>query len=478
MQMSRPQILFFAFLTLASLTLQAQSLEEARTLLKEGNYVQAKPVFEKLASAQPGNGNHRLNLGICLLHTGEAEAAIEHLEVAVKKRVPGGQLHLGQAYMAVYRLEEAVTTLEAYRNELTKRKRATDEVDLIVGEAKNRLRMLKSVEQVCFIDSVVVDKARLLSVYALPTEVGKVEYLAQMWSQAGAGDDQTMYQTELGNRAVLSLPGTDGHRKLAMTYRQGEQWGTPELLPAPINEEGSDTAYPFLMPDGTTLYYATNGKGLGGYDLYVTRHNTRENTFFVPANLGMPFNSPGNDYLYVVDEFNELGWFATDRNQAPGKVCVYVFIPNKSKKTYDYETTDLPKLARLARIHAIQETWIDEAAVAQARRRLEDLRNRPSIEEGINPGEAFIINHQTIYHHAGQFRSAEARRQYIAYLKMLDNLQMQERKLESMRQTYVNSTQQASMAPGLLDLEQRVEQMHAELSTLVKQIRQLENATF
>lgn len=476
MQMPCPRILFFALLTLVTLGLCAQNPEEGRALLKEGNYLQARPIFEKLSSTQPGNGNHLLGLGICLLHTGEAEAAIEPLETAVKKRVASGQLYLGQAYMAAYRLEEAITTLEAYRNELMKRKRTTDEVDSIVDEAKNRLRMLKSVEQVCFIDSVVVDKARLLTAYTLPTEVGKIEYLAQMWNQADVSDEQTVYQTEQGNRAILSLPGADGHLKMAIAYRQNQAWGTPELLPSPINEEGSDAGYPFLMPDGTTLYYATNGKGLGGYDLYVTRHNTRENTYFVPANLGMPFNSPGNDYLYVVDEFNELGWFATDRNQAPGKVCVYVFIPNKSKKTYEYETTDPQKLGRLARIHAIQETWTDETAVVQARRRLKALRNRPTKEEKSKSEKAFIVNHRIVYHHADEFRSAEARQQYMAYLRMQDNLQTQERKLESMRKAYATSTQKTGMAPGLLDLEQRVEQMHMELNTLAKQIRQLENS--
>lgn len=46
----------------------------------------------------------------------------------------------------------------------------------------------------------------------------------------------------------------------------------------------------------------------------------------------MPFNSPANDYMYAIDEFNNIGWFASDRYQPDNKVCIYVFVPNSSKK--------------------------------------------------------------------------------------------------------------------------------------------------
>ena len=54
----------------------------------------------------------------------------------------------------------------------------------------------------------------------------------------------------------------------------------------------------------------------------------------------MPFNSPANDYMYAIDEFNNIGWFASDRYQPDNKVCIYVFVPNSSKEVYNYESTD------------------------------------------------------------------------------------------------------------------------------------------
>lgn len=39
----------------------------------------------------------------------------------------------------------------------------------------------------------------------------------------------------------------------------------------------------------------------------------------------MPFNSIYNDYMYVVDEAKNVGWFVTDRYQEADKVTVYQF---------------------------------------------------------------------------------------------------------------------------------------------------------
>ena len=72
--------------------------------------------------------------------------------------------------------------------------------------------------------------------------------------------------------------------------------------------------YPYMLSDGVTLYFASKDtNGLGGYDIYVTRYNTHTNTYTTPENLGFPYNSSANDYLMVIDELQQVGYFATDR---------------------------------------------------------------------------------------------------------------------------------------------------------------------
>ena len=89
---------------------------------------------------------------------GRSGRSYKYLETAVKRRVTSGQLYLAQAYNAVYRFEDAVGTYEDYIAELTKRRRSTAEAEKLLEKSKANLRLLKGVEEVCFIDSFVVDK--------------------------------------------------------------------------------------------------------------------------------------------------------------------------------------------------------------------------------------------------------------------------------------------------------------------------------
>lgn len=88
-----------------------------------------------------------------------------------------------------------------------------------------------------------------------------------------------------------------------------------------------------MLSDGVTVYFASdNESGLGGYDIYITQYNTNTNMYLPPENIGMPYNSPANDYLLVIDDIKGIGYFASDRYMTDGNVCVYTFIPNDEKQ--------------------------------------------------------------------------------------------------------------------------------------------------
>lgn len=171
--MKRKYILFL-ICSLFLCEVSAQTLEQARTLFTKGDYEKAKPVFKKYAKSQPSNGNYNYWYGVCCLKTGEAEEAVKPLEIAVKKRVTSGQLYLGQAYNETYRFEDAVNCFEEYIADLSKRKKSTEEAEKLLEKSKADLRMLKGVEDVCIIDSFVVDKATFLHAYKISEESGKL----------------------------------------------------------------------------------------------------------------------------------------------------------------------------------------------------------------------------------------------------------------------------------------------------------------
>lgn len=451
----------------------AQTLEQARTLFAKGDYEKAKPVFRKYATTQPANGNYNYWYGVCCLKTGEAEEAVKPLETAVKKRVTGGQLHLGQAYSETYRFEDAVECFEEYIAELKKRKRPTEEAEALLEKSKADLRMLKGVEDVCIIDSFVTDKATFLNAYKISEESGKL-YMFDEFFQTAGNHEGTVYQTEIGNKIYYSEKGERGNLNIFSKNKLLDEWSNGRPLPSSINASGNAN-YPYVMSDGITIYYASDGEGLGGYDIFVTRYNTNNDNYLVPENVGMPFNSPYNDYMYVVDEYNNLGWFASDRFQPEGKVCIYVFIPNSSKQTYNYETMEQEQIIRLAQIHSLKETWKDRQTVADAQQRLKTIINRKP-EQHRTVDFEFVVDDNTTYYQMNDFKSAKAKQLFQRYRQMEKDYRQQEEKLENLRRQYTASNQQEKerMAPAILDLEKRVLQMCGELDALEIDVRNAE----
>ena len=451
----------------------AQTLEQARTLFTKGDYEQAKPVFQKYAKSQPSNGNYSYWYGVCCLKTGEPEEAVKYLETAVKRRVAGGQLYLGQAYNDTYRFEDAVNCFEEYIADLSKRKRSTEEAEALLEKSKADLRMLKGVEDVCIIDSFVVDKANFLSAYKISEESGKLFTFNEFFQTEG-DHPGTVYETEIGNKIYYSEKGERGNLDIFSKNKLLNEWSNDRPLPGSINESGNAN-YPFVLSDGVTIYYATDGEGLGGYDIFVTRYNTNTDSYLTPENVGMPFNSPYNDYMYVIDEFNDLGWFASDRYQPEGKVCIYVFIPNSSKQVYNYEGMDPDKMISLAQLHSIKDTWTDTDAVEAAQERLRTAANaKPRTTK--KHDFQFIIDDHSTYYQLDDFRSPQAKASYGKYNQLEQSYKQLQEKLEDMRSEYsrANKQEKDKMSAAILDLEQRVRQLSTEMEQTAIQVRNLE----
>lgn len=471
--MKKKYILFLLF-GLLSIGVSAQTLAQAKALYEKGEYEEAKPAFKKFIKTQPSNGNYNLWYGVCCLKTGEAAEAVKYLETAVKRRVPSGQLYLAQAYNDLYRFEEAIETYEAYISDLNKRKRPTEEAEMLLEKSKANFRMLKGVEEVCFIDSFVVDKENFLEAYKISPESGKL-FMYDAYFPDSDKEGGTVYETELGNKLYYSELQPDSTLSILSRNKLLDNWSNGSLLPGTINE-AMNADYPYVLTDGVTIYYASDGpESMGGYDIFVTRFNTNTNSYLTPENVGMPFNSPYNDYMYVIDDFNNLGWFASDRYQPDGKVCIYVFIPNTSKQVYNYEGMEAQKMIQLAQLHSIKDTWTDMEVVQTARERLEKAASeRPLTTKKYD--FMFIIDDSTNYYHLDDFRSPQAKALYGKYSQLEKGYKQQTDKLKEMRSEYASAgrDEKSRMSPAILDLEQRVRQMSAEIEQTAIQIRNLE----
>ena len=239
--------------------------------------------------------------------------------------------YLGKLLADMYRYDEAIDNYETHIEWLIEKDRDTEQAENELAIIRQHARMMKGTEQVAVIDSVVVNKNDFLQSYKISKPAGKIS----------GNEEGTVYENEMGNKRIYAQKDENGSMKLYTQAKLLDGWSEAEPVTS-LNDLGN-VNYPFLMGDGTTLYFASdNEDALGGYDIFITRYDSEDNEYLKPSNVGMPFNSTANDYMMVIDEFNNLGWFATDRNQPEDSVCIYVFIPNESKRTYNYENTDLP----------------------------------------------------------------------------------------------------------------------------------------
>lgn len=447
-------------------TTMAQSLEQAKQLFQKGEFEQAKPIFQKLVKQAPSNANYNYWYGACCYETGAKEEAQIYLEKSAARKVIDAYRYLGKLYYDIYRFDDAVDNYEQHIEWLEKKKRSTETAETELEQIKQAARMIKGVENVAVIDSFVVDKSDFLKAYKISKESGTLYHDPTI-----AG---TAYQTEMGNKIIYGNKDTEGKMQLYSRIRLLDGWSEPDPLHS-LNEQGN-VNYPFLMTDGITLYYASNGEGsLGGYDIFVTRYDSEDGSYLRPDNIGMPFNSPANDYMYAIDDFNNIGWFASDRYQPEDKVCIYVFVPNASKEVYDYENTNEQAIINAATLRSIRSTWTNENKVRAGKQRLAAVRYDKESEQK-KKDFTLIIDDSTTYHTLNDFRSAEARKLYQQRQQKQKDYNSLRKDLSSKREQYAkgDNARKQNLTPAILELEKRTEQLMKEIDQMDIEIRNQE----
>lgn len=121
-----------------------------------------------------------------------------------------------------------------------------------------------------------------------------------------------------------SAEDKDGIRNIFHSEHQDTVWSVPALLNEHMTSP-SDEIYPMLSQDGTKLYFSSASLyGIGGYDIYVSEWDPSVGEWSVPVNMGFPYSSPYDDFLYAGSEDGKYSVFASNRDCSKDSVSVYV----------------------------------------------------------------------------------------------------------------------------------------------------------
>lgn len=404
-----------------------------------------------------------------------------------------GNLGAAECLFYLYDYDEAETYLDKYLEKRTKAEAAKDK-DFSYGDGtetidwtdhlRSRIElgrsMLDRVEQLQIVDSINVPADEFFKFMRLSASAGHLadaehlESLAtpEMLEAAGVTDFSTpAFVSERGDDVVWYGATASGDSKMLESVKLTDgTWDLPVTLfdyqKIFGNRNGSWVAYPFLMADGVTLYFAADGEGsLGELDIFISRRDG--DTFLQPSNVGMPYNSPFNDYMLAIDELTGIGWWATDRNQLRDSVTLYAFIPQDLRINYPSDTPGLTDLARVASVAATQKGDVDYEAI---RRRLAapDRSRRGSHESDFTlalPGGRVATRISDL--HSAQGRTLM--KQYLSELASMESLRTH---LADLRLRYAKGDK--GVAAEILDAEKALEGKRLELKRLHNQIASLE----
>ena len=132
----------------------SQTLTQARKWFEEGNFAEAKPVFQRLVKQAPSNANYNFWYGACCYETGEKEEARPFLEKSAARKVINAYLYLGKLYYDLYLFDEAVENIENHIYWLEQKKRDTESAEMELERCRRGARMIRGTEKINIIDSI------------------------------------------------------------------------------------------------------------------------------------------------------------------------------------------------------------------------------------------------------------------------------------------------------------------------------------
>ena len=337
--------------------------------------------------------------------------------------------------------------------------------------------MLERVEKLEIIDTLSVDRYDFFRHFRLDPSSGR---LADALTIDGLPADvaetalDPVYVTEDG-ATMMWVSAEDDENVPAGSFTMMEatrladgSWETPRKLFGRGDVFADDTDgqlySPYLMADGVTLYFAADGpQSLGGLDIFIARREG-SGEFLQPSNIGMPYNSPANDFMMAIDEATGAGWWATDRNSDEEHVTIYIFKPSELRVNFDNDTDGLAAYAMLTDfIRADQAT---RSAILEA---------IGSMEKPVGKESAFhfAMPDGRVLTRIGDFHSTDGRELITDWLHKKQAIATDTQRLLALRSARRDGDR--SSDSEIVDLERRIETDKAQLKRLANDIIRSEN---
>lgn len=359
-----------------------------------------------------------------------------------------------------YELEGAKTRLSSLEDQLRRRKQAIpSEIPVLAERVARAERLLPRVER------VQIKRTHQTSIdqinEALRTFAPKVASMVRFGYVEGRLTSE--YRSVLGNMALFAEQDPED-KKMNLGQMEvlagAEREVTETAFSSAINSEETEN-FPYMMPDGITLIFAREAsEGLGGYDLFLSRYHVGRGTYLEARPLGMPFNSPADDYLLAYDDAADETILVTNRDCPEGEVRLYALAGMPRALSSQVESS------------AELELMLDEM---QGLARLTTTKPH-SVDESSDGDEAHPARGRDLsIYGLPEVRSAEGTRLAEEAIRLKDRLDTALARQLRMRQSYRQSEEnRRELTPALQALEIEIASLRTSYAELIKAVRNAE----
>jgi hypothetical protein len=304
---------------------------EATKLFEEEDYSKAYKLYSQLVANFPKDPEYNYKLGVCMIYSEpDKKKCLPYLQFASRNtndETKDVSFYLGRAYHINYLFDEAIKNYNAYKQTGSSARQKKLGVDREIKACNNGKRLLSNLSDLVVQSKKELNEADYFRSYDLKDMNGKLLVKPEEFNSGTdkkKKDKSIVFLPKTGNRVYYSSYGENANNGKDIYYSvklENGRYSEPKKVNG-INTE-FDEDYPFLHPNGQTLYFASKGhNSMGGYDIFKSNYIEASDSWTQPVNLEFPINSPDDDYLFVTDSLEKTAYFTTGRQSPPGKTDV------------------------------------------------------------------------------------------------------------------------------------------------------------
>jgi len=304
----------------------------AKKLYEDDEFTEAYKYYAQLVANFPKDPEFNYRLGVCMLYSEEdKKKCLPYLKQATSAGEDSPKdvyFYLGKAYHINYQFDEAIKNYNEFKRTATPALQKKLQVDKEIAACTNGKRLLSNLSDLQITSKKQLNEVDYFRTYDLKTIGGKLltkpeEFRTPLDKKKKEKSIVYLPKQSVSSKIFFSSYGENNEngKDIYFVTKTSNGFGPPQKVNG-INSE-FDEDYPFLHPNGKTLYFSSKGfNSMGGYDIFKSTYDPSNNTWSTPENLQFPINSPDDDYLFVTDSLEQFATFSTGRQSPPGKIDV------------------------------------------------------------------------------------------------------------------------------------------------------------